>query len=255
MFQECSKSSPDGVASLYALGDAFVLTMKGPSHLGSSLPLDSVRAVRTSTRSPSLNSLGMTAWSRHAFVWAWYLFRACRAKTRSPSMRSFEAGSSTSGTADGTVRGDPCFISCGVMASDPYRRRKGVNPVALRSVVFSAQTASGNKSAHLPFFSSRSIFLTAGKFCHLRVPTPLDCGWYTEAKASLVPMEKQKSLKSWLSNCLPLSIVSSDGTPKRQTMFCQKNFCAVFDVIVDTALASIYLVKYSTATKVNLRFP
>ena len=133
-------------------GDAFVLTMKGPSHLGSSLPLDSVRAVRTSTRSPSLNSLGMTAWSRHALVWAWYLFRACRAKTRSPSMRSFEVGSSTSGTADGTVRGDPCFISCGVMASDPYRRRKGVNPVALHSVVFSAQTASGNNSVHLPFF-------------------------------------------------------------------------------------------------------
>jgi hypothetical protein len=38
-------------------------------------------------------------------------------------------------------------------------------------------------------------------------------------------------------------------------MFCQKNFWAVFDVIVDTALASIHLVKYSTATKVNLRFP
>jgi hypothetical protein len=70
-----------------------------------------------------------------------------------------------------------------------------------------------------------------------------------------VPMEKQKSLKSWMSNCLPLSTVSSDGTPNRQTMFCQKNFWAVFDVIVDIALASIHLVKYSTATKVNLRFP
>jgi hypothetical protein len=70
-----------------------------------------------------------------------------------------------------------------------------------------------------------------------------------------VPMEKQKSLKSWLSNCLPLSTVSSDGTPKQQTMFCQKNFWAVFDVIVETALASIHLVKYSTATKANLRFP
>jgi hypothetical protein len=225
MFQECSKSSPDGVASLYALGDAFVLTMKGPSHLGSSLPRDSVRAVRTSTRSPSLNSLEMTAWSRHAFVWAWYLFRACRAKTRSPSMRSFEVGSSTLGTADGTVHGDPCFISCGVMASDPYRRRKGVNPVALHSVVFNAQTASDNKSAHLPFLSSSSIFLTAVKILpFVHSTTPLDCGWYTEAKTSLVPMEKQKSLESWLSNCLPLSTVSSNGTPKRQTMFCQKNF-------------------------------
>jgi hypothetical protein len=38
-------------------------------------------------------------------------------------------------------------------------------------------------------------------------------------------------------------------------MFCQKNFWAVFDIIVDTALASIHLVKYSTAMKVNLRFP
>ena len=124
----------------------FVLTMKGPSHLGSSLPRDYVRAVRTRTRSPSLNSLGMTVWSRHAFVWTWYLFRACKAKTGSPWMRSFEVGSSTSGTADETVRGDPCFISCGVMASDPYRRRKGVNPVALHSVVFSAQTASGHSA-------------------------------------------------------------------------------------------------------------
>jgi hypothetical protein len=38
-------------------------------------------------------------------------------------------------------------------------------------------------------------------------------------------------------------------------MFCQKNFWAVFDVIMDTALTSIHLVKYSTAMKVNLRCP
>jgi hypothetical protein len=88
-----------------------------------------------------------------------------------------------------------------------------------------------------------------------RSTTPLDCGWYTEAKTGLVPMELQNSLKFWLSNCLQLSTVSSDGTPKRQTMFCQKNFWAVFNFIVDTNLASIHFVKYSTATKVNLRFP
>jgi hypothetical protein len=167
-----------------------------------------------------------------------------------------DVGSSTSGTADVLVRGDPCFISCGVMASDPYSRRKGVNPVARHSVVFSAQTTSGSWSAHLPFLSSRSLFLMVVKILLLaRSTTPLDCGCYTEAKASLVSMEKQKSLKSWLSNYLPLSNVSSDGTLNQQTMFYQKNFWAVFDVIVDTALASIHLVKYSTATKVNLRFP
>jgi hypothetical protein len=68
MFQECSKSSPMGVDSLYVLGDAFDLTMNGPSHFGSSLPRDSVRVVRTSTRSPVLNSLGTTALSRQALV-------------------------------------------------------------------------------------------------------------------------------------------------------------------------------------------
>src|SRR5688572_15281556 len=107
-----------------------------------------------------------------------------------------------------------------------------------------------------PFYRRGASSLTAVKILPLaRSTTMLDCGWYTEAKSSLVPMEKQKSLKSWQSNCLPLSTVSSDGTPKRQTIFCQKNLWAVFDVIVDTTLASIHLVKYSTATKVNLRFP
>jgi hypothetical protein len=38
-------------------------------------------------------------------------------------------------------------------------------------------------------------------------------------------------------------------------MFRQKNFCIVLEVIVDMALASIHLVKYSTATKVNFRLP
>jgi hypothetical protein len=38
-------------------------------------------------------------------------------------------------------------------------------------------------------------------------------------------------------------------------MFCHKNFCVVFDVIVDTALASIHLVKYSIATKVTFKLP
>jgi hypothetical protein len=76
-----------------------------------------------------------------------------------------------------------------------------------------------------------------------------------EAKTGLVAMELQNSRKSWPSNCLPLSTVSSDETPNWQTMFCQKNFWAVFAVIVETALAPIHLVKYSTAMKVNFRFP
>jgi hypothetical protein len=103
--------------------------------------------------------------------------RVYRAKTRSLLMRSFEVGSSTLGTAELLVCGDPCFISYGVMASDPYSRRKGVNLVARHSVVFNAQTASGSRSTHLPFLSSRSIFLMAVKILPLaRSMTLLDCG-------------------------------------------------------------------------------
>jgi hypothetical protein len=68
-------------------------------------------------------------------------------------------------------------------------------------------------------------------------------------------MEKQKSLKSWLLNYLLLSTVSSDGTPNRQIMFCQKNFWAVFDVIMDTALASIHLVKILDGNEGELEVP
>jgi hypothetical protein len=45
------------------------------------------------------------------------------------------------------------------------------------------------------------------------------------------------------------------GTPKRQTMFCQKNFCTVAEVMVSKGLASIHLVKYSTATTTYFKFP
>jgi hypothetical protein len=52
-----------------------------------------------------------------------------------------------------------------------------VNLVTRHSVVFSAQTASGSRSAHLPFLSSRSIFLMVVKILPLaRSMTPLDCG-------------------------------------------------------------------------------
>jgi hypothetical protein len=87
------------------------------------------------------------------------LFRACKARTQSPSMRSLEDDSSTSGTTDWFVLGDLCFNSCGVIASDPYIRQKGVNPVARHFVVFNTHMTSGNWFAHLPFLSCSGAFL------------------------------------------------------------------------------------------------
>src|SRR6185369_8351567 len=51
-----------------------------------------------------------------------------------------------------------------------------------------------------------------------------------------------KSLNVVQSNCLPLSTVTSFGTPKRHTMFCQKNFCKAPTVISLRALASTHFV-------------
>jgi hypothetical protein len=52
-----------------------------------------------------------------------------------------------------------------------------------------------------------------------------------------------------------LSTVIAFGTPKRQTIFCQKNFWTVTEVIVAKGFASIHLEKYSTATTTYFRFP
>jgi hypothetical protein len=151
--------------------------MKGPSHFGLTLPRDSVLLVLIRMWSPSSNSLGMILLFRHAFVCAWYLFNVSRARTRSPSRRPLVVESSTSCVAVAFVRGDPCFSSCGVIAWDPYIKRKGVNPVALDSVVFCAQMTSRSWSAHLPFLS-RSLFFIALKILPLACSsTLLDCGW------------------------------------------------------------------------------
>jgi hypothetical protein len=130
----------------------------------------------------SMNALGLRlrviVLSCHAFVCVWYLFNASRARTRSPSIRSLEVDSSTSGVAMEFARGDPCYSSCDIIASDPYIKQKGVNPVALDSIVFSAHMTSGSWSAHLPFLSSSSLFLMVLKILLLaHSTTPLDCGW------------------------------------------------------------------------------
>jgi hypothetical protein len=69
-----------------------------------------------------------------------------------------------------------------------------------------------------------------------------------------VPIQLQKSLNVSASNIVPLSTVIAFGTLKRQTMFCQKNFCTVAEVIVAKGFASIHLEKYSTATRTYFNF-
>jgi hypothetical protein len=85
--------------------------------------------------------------------------------------------------------------------------------------------------------------------------SPFDSGCLTDAKWFFVPIRPQKSLNVSASNSVPLFTVIAFGTPKRQTMFCQKNFCTVVEVIMAKGFALIYLEKYSTATMTYFKFP
>jgi hypothetical protein len=78
-------------------------------------------------------------------------------------------------------------------------------------------------SVHFPFYSPSNIFFIASKIKELAFSTALfDCGWYTYANATFVPICWQNSLNIALSKYFAFSTVMCLGTPYRQIMFCQK---------------------------------
>jgi hypothetical protein len=92
-------------------------------------------------------------------------------------------------------------------------------------VVLCDQMTLESSSTYLPFGHSMMFFLIPVNMMSLALSTaPLDCSWYTEAKHKLLPSSVQNYLKVVQSTCLPLSTVTSLGTPKQHTMLCQKNF-------------------------------
>jgi hypothetical protein len=113
-----------------------------------------------------------------------------------------------------------------------------------------------NSSGHFPLGWLKINFIIHVIIMPLALSTsPFDSGCLTDAKWIFVPICSQNSLKASASNCVPLSTVIAFGTPKRQTIFCQKIFWTVTEVIVAKGFASIHLEKYSTATTTYFRFP
>jgi hypothetical protein len=91
--------------------------------------------------------------------------------------------------APGIVRELLCLISSVVAASAMNNNWNGEKFVALATDVLWLRITFGITSAHLPFFPPPRIFLIASKIKVLAPSTtPLDCVWYTEAKATLVPI-------------------------------------------------------------------
>jgi hypothetical protein len=95
--------------------------------------------------------------------------------------------------------------------------------VALHTVVLWLHTTVGMTFGHLPFFSPSNIFLIASKIRELALsPAPLDCGWYTDANMTFIPICWQKSLNIVLSKyfalstviCLGYAVVADDVLPK-----------------------------------------
>jgi hypothetical protein len=137
-----------------------------------------------------------------------------------------------------------------------YRSLKGVNPVDLDAVVLWIHTTLISSSGHFPLGWLKISFIIPVIIIPFALSTnPFDSRCLTDAKWILVPIWSQKSLNASASYCIPLSMVIAFGTPKRQTIFCQKNFWTVTEVIVAKGFTSIHLEKYSTATTTYFKLP
>ena len=96
-----------------------------------------------------------------------------------------------------------------------------MKPVVLEAVVLWDHTNFGSSCTHLPLRRLNRVFAIAENITLLAIfTTPFDSGWYTEAKATLVPILLQNSFKLSESNCFPLLTVRVLGTPNLQITFC-----------------------------------
>ena len=125
----------------------------------------------------------------------------------------------------------------------------GLNPVGLVGVVRRAQRIYNISSGHLPFAAPSSLFFSASRILpFVRSAAPFDCGCATDANLISRLSPSHISLNFSESNCLPLSVMNSFGTPNRQMIFFHTNFCTAAEVIAPRGSASIHREKYSTAT-------
>jgi hypothetical protein len=171
-------------------------------------------------------------------------------------MASFVILQSSSSPAEAKVLIEPALASSSVIASSPNKSFNGVNPVDLETTVLWFHTTFINSSDHFPFGWLKIDFIIPIIMIPLaRSTSPFDSGCLTDAKCIFVPIWSHKALNVSASNRVPLSTVMAFCTPKRQTIFYQKNFWTVAEVIVARSLASIHFEKYSTTTTTYFKFP
>jgi hypothetical protein len=242
--------------SLYEPGLDEDTTKKGPSHLSYSFPIVSGLAILRSTKCPGLIFFNLTFLSRHLIVSAWYLLMWSIAWSLTPSIVSFVILHVSSSSVEARVLIDHVLASSGVIASSPNKSLNRVNPVDLETTVLWFHTTFTNSSGHFPFGRLKIDFIISMIMISLaRFTNPLYYGFLRDAKCIFVQIWSQKVLNVLASNWVPLSTAIAFVTPNRQTMFCQKNFWTVVEVIIARGLASIHFEKYFTPTTTYFKFP
>jgi hypothetical protein len=139
----------------------FSITMYGPTHFASSLPVFSVWGLRKRTRLPTSSSHSLTFGSLYVFVSSWYFCKLATTLSMSGFNKSFSSSLLGHTGASIAIRNLRYFTSSDSTSSAPYINQNGVKFVALQTVVLWLHIALGMTSAHLPFVLPSSIFLIA----------------------------------------------------------------------------------------------
>jgi hypothetical protein len=255
-FHDLGIPFPSIYFNLYEPGLFKAETRKGPSHFTCKFPIVSRLATLRSTSWPDAMLLSFSFLSRHLMVSAWYFLICSIASSLDYSIISFKTFSLSWSWVKATTFTKPILISLGMTTSSPKRRLNGVKPVDLDIKVWWFHTTLVSSSVHFPFGNPTTNFVIPDRIMLFALPTsPLDSRCLTEIKCMLVPTWLRNAMNASESNWVSLSIVIDFGTPKRQMMFCQKNFWMVVKVIIVKAFASIHFEKYSTATTTYFKFP
>src|SRR3954469_25957553 len=126
--------------------------MNGPSHGEDNLGWPSDFWIRRNTKSPSRKARGRIFLLWYCLSFCWYIADLDKARRHASSLRSTPSSraSLVSASVYMAWQGESNSISEGMIASTPYTRKKGVNPVERFSVVRKLHNTVGSSSIHAP---------------------------------------------------------------------------------------------------------
>ena len=114
---------------------------------------------------------------------------------------------------------------------------KGASPVGVLAVVLYAHKTLGNSFGHASLASSNLALMILSSVRFVIFVCSFACGCLGVRIGFLIPRLEKKSLKSWLSNCCPLSDTIFCGISNLQIIFFHTKLWIFASVMVDNASA------------------